>query len=76
MVPEKKLILMVLLFLVTAVTWILDLTQIYNSEPWSLIILQVKFDNNCLSGFRIKSCLKLFKYAIFRYSNITLVNRK
>ena len=32
MVPEKKLILMVLLFLVTAASWILDLTQIYNSE--------------------------------------------
>ena len=45
-------------------------------KPWSLIILQVKFDNNCLSGFRKKSCLKLFKYAIFRYSNVTLVNRK
>ena len=35
----------------------------------------MKFDNNCLSGFRKKSCLKLFKYAIFRYSNVTLVNR-
>ena len=23
-------------------------------KPWSLIILQVKFDNNCLSGFRKK----------------------
>ena len=36
----------------------------------------MKFDNNCHSGFRKKSCLKLFKYAIFRYSNVTLVNRK
>ena len=32
MVPEKKLILMVLLFLVMAPSWILDLTQIHNSE--------------------------------------------
>ena len=31
----------------------------------------MKFDNNCLSGFRKKSCLKLFKYAIFRYGNNT-----
>ena len=28
----------------------------------------MKFDNNCLSGFRKKSCLKLFKYAIFNTS--------
>ena len=39
-------------------------------------MLQVKFDNNGLSGFRKKSCLKLYKDAIFRYSNVTLVNRK
>ena len=32
MVPEKKLILMVLLFLVMGPSWILDLTQIRNSE--------------------------------------------
>ena len=32
----------------------------------------MKFDNDCLSGFRKKGCLKLFKYAIFRYSNVTL----
>ena len=38
-------------------------------------ILQVEFDNNCLSGFK-KNCLKLFKYAISRMSKVTLVNRK
>ena len=32
MVPEKKLILMVLLFLVLQPSWILDLSQIYSSE--------------------------------------------
>ena len=77
MVPEKKLILIVLLFLVTVA--ILDSwpnPKFVILKPWSLIILQVKFENNCLSGFRKKSCLKLFKYAIFRYGNVTLVNRK
>ena len=34
MIPEKKLVLMVLLFLVMRPSWIFDLhvTQIYNSE--------------------------------------------
>ena len=42
-------------------------------------MLHVKFDNNWCNGFRKKSCLKSFKYVIFRHMNwskITLVNRK
>ena len=63
MVPVKKLILMVLLLLVMAA--ILDswpYPKFVILKPWSLIILQAKFDNNCLSGFRNKvvwSCLNM-----------------
>ena len=80
MVLEKKFILLFLLFLVTA--------PILNSwpepsftilKPWSPIMLRVKFDNNWCNGFSEKSCLKLFKYVIFRHMNwskIMLVNRE
>ena len=46
-------------------------------KPWSLFRLHVKFNNNWCNGFREKSCLKLFKYVIFRHTNwskITQVN--
>ena len=36
----------------------------------------MKFDNNCLRVLEKKSCLKLFKYAIFRYSTSNTSKQK
>ena len=61
MVLEKKLILLFLLFLVTAA--ILDSSTWPNFtilRPWSQVMLHVKFENHGTSGFReevVWSCL-------------------
>ena len=50
---EKKLILLVLLFLaLAAILEIRDQAEFYHSEALSLVMLHVKFENHECSGFR------------------------